>query len=262
MNSAPRTSAVATATVMKRFCRIPLLAIFCVFVQACAYSPTHVGYDECAAVRDKTIVDAGGTVEQGKSCFCSDDECPPGTVCLGRLFSNSCEPAKICTSDAECPSEQECRLRDGAASLIGPDDPGPTRATCEPRPCQCDAECPWPSVCGSVSLGGSPGCHAAWPCAVDTDCAPPEYCAVGGDPSCPDQRRVCRLRPCRCDDDCPAKQYCQAPILWGGSPMCLEGTSRCSTNADCAPNETCAVNAQSATGSCPPERLHPICTSQ
>lgn len=83
------------------------------------------------------------TNEMGRPCD-FDGQCTPGTTC-------------VCGAAAECPS---------------PFDRGICSASCQDNPC------PAPSVCGDLSLGGSPTAMAPWrrplclaPCEVDGDCA-------------------------------------------------------------------------------------------
>lgn len=55
----------------------------------------------------------------------SDDECPANEICTG-LISPQCSWADVCSSDADCAQEEQCRYRMALGS------PGASRKTCTP----------------------------------------------------------------------------------------------------------------------------------
>lgn len=150
----------------------------------------------------------------------SDDECPERTVCRsvtqsgGRLVGE-CRDAVVCETHNDCLKIRsglaECRLRgtwvraaddsDGSASFEC-DHSFATRATCEPKRCECDFDCGHGSVaCRYSPLGGGP-----------MDCGASKLCGV-------------HREECRSQGDCEFSGFqpglvCRADDCGGGARLC------------------------------------------
>ena len=122
-------------------------------------------------------------------------------------------PTPFCSTDSDCPSDQECIIAavdpcpPGAmcANLVGP------TGTCEPR-------------------------HVVMPsCSSDSDCSPEQYCVFQPVVDCCPPGAEC-LVAC---DTTPSPGICEARPV----------TTSCTVDSDCTSGQTCEIHAL---GACPP----------
>lgn len=207
---------------------------------------THIcEFETCAS--DAECGDGQVCFNDGFLAFCrvgcrNDNQCAPGQFCTD--FSLRC----TCFDNEDCGSQEVCQYGECGAPCNQDSDCPFDGMACVQETGQCLFTCARDNDCdvdfgercvGNLCVAGS--------CAIDTDCAPFQYCDTDQNPSeCADG---CRLGECGfenhcepdtrlCEAGCRVSEDCGEGFNCGEDFTCIQG---CGGDDECPPGQSCEV---------------------
>jgi hypothetical protein len=237
---------------------------------------------KCKGVLPDGTACAGGTCQRG-SCIPTQQGAPPPPPvtpppppdpCPGqKRCGGACIPTQACCTTADCPAAGGYVCCDGACttekletgSSCNPQSPccsnyctelGSTRtcaATCRGKACTVESDCCPGYPCAFGSCGGCRGTALA--CQTAAECC---FSTCSATPSLGANRCLSRAGgPCATNFDCLScylKQECTVTSNGTTRAICTNGVcgcpDECCAASDCAPAETCDLDADGLNGVC------------